>query len=177
MSIRICAIVAMSDNRVIGRDGGLPWHIPEDLKNFKKITMSKPIIMGRKTFDSIGRPLPGRDNLVLSRTKLTIMHKANADGTPGHIKHLAPPHPVQEALHLAKALAREANQNEIMIIGGGEIYHGTLAITDRIYLTQVHQTIEGDTLFPALNKAEWRETAREDHAGFSFITLDRIKPL
>ena len=174
MTVIIAAIAAMSDNRVIGREGQLPWHLPEDLKHFKQVTMGKPVIMGRKTFDSIGRPLPGRDNFVLSRTNLIIHHKAKADGSPGHVQHLAPMHPIQEAIHLAKEIARQEGQIEIMIIGGGEIYREALPFTQRLYLTQVHQTIEGDAFFPALNDHEWKKTATEDHGGFSFVTLERV---
>jgi dihydrofolate reductase len=150
---RICAVVAMSENRVIGRDGGLPWHLPEDLKHFKTVTMGKPVIMGRKTFESIGKPLPGRANIVISRN-------FSASG-------------ITVVPDMPQAINAAGQSAEIMIVGGGQIYEQALPLTDRIYLTLVHQTIEGDTKFPELNKNEWQETARDDRGGFSFITLDR----
>ena len=167
MNVATCAIAAMAENRVIGKDGKLPWHLPEDLKHFKALTLGKPVIMGRKTFESLGKPLPGRDNLVLTRRDLRLYLKS------GHTKRLAPVHPLMEALHLAKQLARQESQPEIMIIGGGEIYRHMLPHLDRIYLTIVAGAHEGDAFFPLLPEGEWRETARDDRDGFSFLTLDR----
>lgn len=161
---RISLVVAMAENRVIGRGNALPWKISEDLKNFKKITMGKPILMGRKTYASIGRPLPGRTNIVISRDDAFA-----AEGVK-----IAP------QLTAALAKARAEDPKEIMIIGGAQIYELALPIADRIYLTEVHETIEGDAWFPKFDRADWRETAREDWPrkddtpAFSFVTLDRI---
>lgn len=156
----IALVVAMAENRVIGRGNALPWKISEDLRFFKKITMGKPIIMGRKTYQSIGRPLPGRTNIVISR---------DPDFSAEGVK-TAPD--LETAIKLAKLESPE----EIMIIGGAQIYALALPMAQRIYLTEVHEKIEGDAWFPDYNAAEWRETAREDFEGnpaFSFVTLDR----
>ena len=160
--LETAAIVAMSENRVIGRRNQMPWHLPEDLKHFKAVTLGKPVIMGRKTFESIGRPLPGRLNIVISRNFA-------ADGvvvTPN----------LAAAISAGTASADTPSPTEIMIIGGGQVYAESLPLLDRIYLTQVNRTIsDGDAFFPALPAGEWRETARDDRDGFSFITLDRVR--
>ncbi len=158
----ISMVVAKAENGVIGRDGDLPWRIPADLKYFKAITMGKPIIMGRKTYESIRRPLPGRKNIVITRDRAW-----RADG-------VAVAHSLEEAVTEAGAV------KESMIIGGAEIYRQALAQTGRIYLTEVHTTPDGDTVFPAIDTTEWRETSREDHPAtdgnpaFSFVTLERV---
>lgn len=159
---RIALVVAMAENRVIGRGNALPWKISEDLRFFKKITMGKPILMGRKTFQSIGKALPGRTNIVISR---------DPDFAAEGIK-TAPD--LETAIKLAKLESPE----EIMIIGGAEIYALALPLADRIYLTEVHAKIDGDAWFPAYDRAEWSETARTDfdsEPAFSFVTLDRIQ--
>ena len=160
---RLSAVVAVSDNGVIGRDNGLPWHLPADLQHFKRLTLGKPMLMGRKTYESIGRPLPGRRNLVLTRSM-----------------DFAPPG-VEVCHSVEHALATVADQPELMIIGGAALFELTLAKTSRIYLTRVHATVAGDVLLPSLDPAEWRETAREERAAdsanpiaISFITLDRV---
>ena len=169
MAVRVCAIAAMSENRVIGRDGGLPWHVPEDLKFFKAQTLGKPVVMGRLTFDSIGRkPLPGRTNIVVSRAS------SEAPFSPARNPIFVAD--VDEAIALAKSIAAETSQNEAMVLGGAQIYRAALPLTDRIYLTVIHRSVEGDTFFPALDEKEWRETARDDRDGFSFLTLDRVAP-
>lgn len=157
-------MVAVSRNGVIGRDGGLPWHISSDLKRFKAITMGKPIIMGRKTWESLPRkPLPGRQNIVITRQKTFTAEGAVVVGD------------VKSALKVA------GEADEIAIIGGGEIYNMFFAMTDRVYLTEVDLTVEGDTYFPKLDASEWREVAREVHpagpndsARFVLRTLDRV---
>lgn len=161
-NVIVCAIAAMSENRVIGRGGELPWHIPEDLKHFKKLTLGKPVIMGRKTFESIGgKPLPKRLNIVVSRSNLLA----------GGIVRAAT---VEDAIALARKEAQASGQNEIMIVGGGQIYAEAMPFTDRLYLTLIHQNIvNGDAFFPALDESAWRETARENRDGYSFITMDR----
>jgi len=158
----ISLIAAVTDNGVIGRGGGMPWHLPADLAHFKRTTQGKPIVMGRKTFEAIGRPLPGRRNIVVSRRSGFA------------------PAGVETAGSLADALALAGDAEEVMVIGGGELYREALPLARRLYLTRIHAAIEGDTRFPELDPADWRETGREerpadernDHA-LSFVTLER----
>jgi dihydrofolate reductase len=162
---RLSAVVAVSDNNVIGRDNALPWHLPADLQHFKRLTLGKPMLMGRRTFESIGRPLPGRRSLVLTRS---------ADFAPPGI----------EVCHtLDQALAAVAGQPDLMVIGGAALFALTLPAISRIYLTRVHATVEGGVLLPPLDPAGWRETEREERAAdaanpiaLSFITLERVSP-
>jgi dihydrofolate reductase len=149
----ISVIAAVSENGVIGREGKLPWYIPEDLKHFKKLTSGNVVIMGRKTYESIGKPLPNRINIVITRDKNKII-----DGciTVNSIE---------------EAIKKAGNDKQIFIIGGGEIYKKSLNFANKVYLTKVHQVIEGDTYFPTLNK-NWKEVRREDKEGYSFITYD-----
>lgn len=149
----ISLITAVSNNGVIGRKGRLPWHISEDLKNFKKLTENNVVIMGRKTYDSIGKPLPNRINIVVTRDKSK------------HIDGCIVVNSVEDALRKA------GSGREVFIIGGGEIYKKSLNFVDKIYLTKIHQDIEGDTYFPTLND-NWKEIRREDKKGYSFITYD-----
>lgn len=153
-------VVARAENGVIGRDNKLPWHIPADLAHFKRVTLGKPVVMGRRTFESIGRPLPGRHNIVLTR-----------DGgwaAPG----------VTVAAGLDAALAA-ADAPEVMIIGGAGVFAEALPRAARIELTEVHAAPDGDTVMPAPDPAVWREAAREDHPAadgrpaYSFVTLVR----
>ncbi len=152
----------MDRNRVIGNNDSLPWHISADLKNFKKISMGKPIVMGRKTHDSIGRPLPGRENIIITRDKTyqaegcTILN--SIDEIFEHCKDI----------------------EEVMITGGSEIYKHTLDQATRLYLTEVHTEIEGDTFFPEFNRAEWSEVSREAYTAdekndfdYSFVVLEK----
>ena len=147
----ISLIVAASTNNVIGRDGDLPWRLPEDLRRFKRLTIGKPIIMGRATHESIGRALPERQNIVL--TSRTDYQARNCD----------------VAASPAAALDLAGDAEEIMVIGGGQIYRAFLPHAQRIYMTRVHETIDGDTFFPELDQAAWqlRESqdlpASEDH--------------
>jgi dihydrofolate reductase len=142
-------IVAVAENGVIGSFGGLPWRMSSDLKTFRRITMGKPLIMGRRTFDSIGKPLDGRDNIVVTRD-------AHFD-VPG-VTALAS---VGEALTLARVLASTRGADEIMVIGGAAIYEAVLPQADRIYFTEVHARPEGDRHFPALDRTVWHEVSRE----------------
>lgn len=158
----ITFVVAMSENRVIGVDNGLPWRLPADLRHFKAITMGKPVLMGRKTFDSIGRALPGRRNIVVSRT-------------PGYEASGC-----ESVDSIDEALARVAQEPEIMVIGGASFYEQLLPRADRIHLTLVHTELEGDAFFPALNMAQWREVSREEHGvdernpfSYSFLIYER----
>ena len=159
----------MARNRVIGRNGKLPWRLPAELQYFKAVTMGKPIIMGRKTFDSIGRPLPGRTNIVVTR---------RADFSVEGIVTAAD---LSAAIALGEAAARENDVDEIMVIGGGEIYAQSLPRADRIYLTEVQAEIDGDTVFPALDPTVWHERDRRpnpadgDIPGYDFVRLEHIR--
>ena len=160
---RITHIVAMADNRVIGRDGGMPWHIPEDFKFFKKTTMGRALVMGRKTYASIGRALPGRLNVVVTRD--AAFH---ADGV------VAQPS-LDAALAYCRAHSAEWGE-EIFVIGGGEIYRQTLAAAERIYLTQVHRTVDGDTTYPALDLTAFVVTpigGGDSPEPYTMLRLDR----
>ncbi|TIC78742.1 dihydrofolate reductase [Crenobacter intestini] len=138
-------VVAMARGRVIGKDNAMPWHLPEDLKHFKAVTLGKPIIMGRKTWDSIGRPLPGRRNIVVTRNEAW-----RAEGA--------------EAVHsLADALARVGEVDEACVIGGGELFAQALALADRLELTEIDIEVAGDAFFPAWDDGSWQESAREAH--------------
>jgi dihydrofolate reductase len=161
---RVALVVAVSRNGVIGRDGGLPWHISSDLKRFKEITMGKPVIMGRKTWESLPRkPLPGRRNIVITRQ--AGYQAEGAETVRG----------ADEALALCQGLP------EVSVIGGGEIYGLFWPLAQRIYLTEVDLEVDGDTHFPAVTAPEWREVSREVHApgprdsaGFVLRVLDRV---
>ena len=159
----ISIIVAKSSNNVIGNEGNLPWHIPEDLKNFKSLTMGKPMIMGRSTFESIGKALPGRKNIVMTRDK---KYQAN---------DISVAHTLQEAL----IMCDEAR--EIMIIGGGEIYKLFFGMVNRIYLTNVEKHIDGDVFFPDIDLSKWKMIRKEEYPlnterkiGFNLEVLERI---
>lgn len=167
--VSVAFILARADNGVIGRAGGLPWHLSGDLKFFKAQTLGKPVVMGRKTWQSIGRPLPGRPNLVVTRDSTFRPQGAEVFAT------------VAAALQRAQDLARESAAGEVMVIGGGEIYRQTLPLASRIYLTEVHASPEGDTLFPVLDPAEWREVRRDPRVSagagqpdYSIVVLERI---
>lgn len=160
---KLSLIAAMASNRVIGKQNKMPWHLSADLAHFKSLTMGKAIIMGRKTFESIGKPLVGRQNIVLSR-----------DAT-FQAKGCTVTHSVEQALNSAN------NREEIMVIGGAELYQLFLPQADCIYLTVIDSDFDGDTYFPALNSEEWREIKRLDFPSeadlpypYSFITLEKI---
>ncbi len=166
--MKLAVIVAQATNRVIGRANKLPWHLPEDLKYFKKVTLGKPIIMGRKTFESIGRPLPGRTNIVVTRDA--------GYSRPG----IEVVHSLDAAVTLADSLCEINGIDEAMLIGGAELYAQALPQAQRLYLTQVHASVEGDAYFPAYQQQEWRELGREDYSAsgcnpydYSFIVLER----
>lgn len=161
-SPKISIVVAAAENNVIGHQGAMPWHVSGDLKNFKAITSGKPIVMGRKTFESIGRPLPGRQNIVVTR---------NADWQAEG---------VDVAATLDAALELAGNAPEIMIIGGGELYSQALPLTSRVYLTRIHTEPEGDTFFPALSEQDWAQNDSQelpqgpkDTAMATFLVFDR----
>lgn len=160
----ISYVVAVAKNGVIGREGGLPWHISSDLKRFKEITMGKPVVMGRRTWESLPRkPLPGRRNIVITRRRDFAPEGAEVAATP------------EEALALC------GDAPEVAVIGGGEIYRLFWPLVDRLYLTEVDLEVDGDTHFPAVSPAEWREVGREVHprgekdtASFILRILDRM---
>lgn len=158
----IALVVALADNGVIGRDGRLPWHLPDDLKHFRAVTWGKPVLMGRRTFESIGRALPGRRNLVLT--------SAPTPAPPG----------IEYVPDLAAALAMVRGAQELCVIGGAQLYELVLPLAMRLYLTQVHGQVEGDVRFPALDWSVWHELGREEHPAdqrhayaMSFVQLER----
>ena len=161
--MKISIVVAMAANDIIGRDNQLPWHLPADLKHFKQTTMGKPMLMGRKTWESIGQPLPGRTSIVITRDR-----SYTAEGC--------------KVVHsIDAAMAAAAGQEEVMIIGGADLYRQLLPRTDTIYLTRVHEAFEGDTHFPEISQREWHEVERSDHEAdeknpydYSFIRLERV---
>ncbi len=166
--MRLAMIAAQSLNRVIGINNKLPWYLPGDLKYFKQVTLGKPIVMGRKTFESIGKPLPGRTNIVITRD--------TAWDHPG----VRVVHGLDEGIELAESLALIDGVDEAVVIGGAEIYSLCLPRADRLYLTQVHAEVNGDAFFPALTASEWDEVGREDFKAdgpnpydYSFIVMDR----
>ena len=160
----ISAIVATGKNGVIGSNNEIPWYLPADLAYFKKTTIGKPIIMGRNTFHSIGRPLPKRTNIVITRDPFF-----SAEG-------ILVAHDIEEAL----TLAQETGATEVFIIGGGQIYRQSMDYWDKIYLTEVDIQVEGDTFFPEINSTEWREISRNIHTSdekneyaYSFVELEK----
>ncbi len=166
----ICLIVAAAENGVIGRDGRMPWHLPSELKYFRSRTMGKPVIMGRKTFQSIGKPLPGRTNIVITRDQAFT-----ADGTTvvGSL---------EEALAAARIAASASGVMEIMVLGGAEIFRQALPLAARVYLTRVATNPEGDTYFPALNSDQWLlleetviQASTPDMLGATACVYQRIK--
>ncbi|MBN8207637.1 dihydrofolate reductase [Bacillus sp. NTK071] len=158
----ISFLLAMDEQNLIGKNNDLPWHIPADLAYFKKMTTGKPIVMGRKTFESIGKALPGRENYLISRKDLeyegvTVLHS------------------IEEFFELTRN-----QEKEWFVIGGAEIYRQILPHADRLYITEIHESFEGDTYFPTFSKEEWKETSREKHLKddrnkyeFDFVIYDR----
>lgn len=161
----VSLVVAASENGVIGRDNGMPWHLPDDLKHFKALTLGRHLLLGRKTFEAIGRPLPGRTTLLLTRA---------ADFVPAGVTRVST---VEEALAVAAAAGAE-----LVIGGGGQVYRLALPYVQRIHLTRIHAVIDGDTHFPDLD-SQWREVERVEHPAddrhaqaMTFITLERARP-
>lgn len=160
--MRLSLIAAMDRNRLIGAGNGLPWHLPADLAHFKRLTVGKPIVMGRRTFESIGRPLPQRENIVVSRNPDFMAEGCTVV------------HGLLEAIEAARGVA------EVMIIGGASLYVEALPLAGRMYLTLIDAEFEGDTWFPAYDPQQWREVASESRAAddanpyaLRFVTLDR----
>lgn len=168
MSIRLAMMAAKASNNVIGRDNKLPWYLPNDLKYFKQVTLGKPIVMGRNTWESLKRPLPGRTNIVISRQADYVAEGAKVVGT------------LDEALELAGHVAHIDGQDELVVIGGAQIYALALPRAERLYLTEVHADVPGDTYFPAVDAAQWREIGRDDFQAkgpnpydYSFVVYER----
>ena len=164
--MKLSIVVAMSVNRVIGRDNALPWKLPADLKHFRELTLGHHLLMGRKTFESIGRPLPGRTTVVITRQ--------DGYAREGIL--------VVSSVDEAVELASKAGEPEAFIAGGAEIYQQTLQRADRLYLTLVHRSFQGDTLFPEFDKSAWQEVSRKDlepdeenSCAMSFLTYEKIK--
>ena len=159
---RISLIVAMDENGLIGRNGQLPWRLPEDMKHFRRLTLGKTVLMGRKTFESLGQPLDQRQNWVLSRDPAFRASGCRVFG------------------NLSEALAAQ-NDGELMVIGGAELYHQALPLVQRLHVTRVHAKLEGDTWFPPYNATEFRETECSEHPAdarhayaYCFMTLERV---
>ncbi len=161
--MKIAVISAMAENRVIGKENDLPWRLPADLRHFRRLTLGKPVIMGRRTYESLGRPLPDRTNIIVTGNRryqaagCTIVHS------------------------LEEAMGQAAGAPEVMVIGGGSLYAEALPRAHRLYLTLVHRVFAGDVSFPEFDLSQWREVEREDHGpdernpvAYSFITLERI---
>lgn len=162
----VSAIVATAKNNVIGKDNGIPWYLPADLKFFKRTTLNRHIIMGRKTYESIGHPLPKRTNIIITRNLYYV------------ISNCLVAHSIEEAL----AIAKDNDEVEVFIIGGSEIYKKAMPFLDRIYLTEVNLEIEGDTFFLSLSPSEWKEVSSETHLPdeknkyeYTFKLLERKK--
>lgn len=160
---RISLVAALARNRVIGRDGALPWHLPEDLRHFKALTLGHPVVMGRRTWESIGRPLPGRRNVVITRQ----------DGYAAT--------GAEVFRDLDSALQALAGAAEVFVIGGGEVYAAALPLADRLHLTELHAEVPGDALFPRFDPDDWVQASREPHAAhggmrYDFVVYDRRRP-
>ena len=166
--MRLALICAMGKNRVIGKDNGLPWHLPGDLKHFKQTTLGSPIIMGRKTWESIGRPLPNRINIIVSRSS-----EIKSDG----VKTFSS---LPDALELAEKSLMNIDSNEIFVIGGAELYKEAFPLARRLYLTRVDSVINGDTYLEGFDEEDWVEISREhfnaassEGYNYSICVLDR----
>lgn len=173
--MKLALIAAVADNNAIGINNKMPWYLPGDLRYFKAVTMGKPIIMGRKTFDSLKKPLSGRTNIVITRDKdwhhegVKVVHC------------LADAIALAEALILAEAPALINGNEEVMVIGGEQIYRLAIEQADRLYLTRVYQSFDGDAFFPEINQQQWQETSRKDIQSeddqpltYSYLVLDRV---
>lgn len=163
--MRLSLIAAIDEGHLIGSDGGMPWHLPADMKNFRRVTMGKPIIMGRKTYESIGKPLDGRDNIIITRN------------TDFHVDGCMIARSIEDAI----AAAESTGASEAMVIGGGQLYEQTIERADCLYLTLIRTHLVGDTYFPDYNQYEWEEVSNtEFHADdknpfdLNFIVLERV---
>jgi dihydrofolate reductase len=155
--LKTVIIAAVASNGVIGVDGGLPWHLPEDMARFKDLTMGHVLVMGRATFESIGRPLPGRVTVVLTRDETWDRDDVEVARS------------LTEALDVARSLGKDA-----FIAGGAEVYRAALGLANVLELTEVHAEPDGDTTFPDVNWSQWRELSRERREGFDFVTYEQV---
>ncbi|WP_411966706.1 dihydrofolate reductase [Haloferax sp. YSSS75] len=164
-TVRFVLVAAVADNRVIGRDGDMPWHLPEDLQHFKQTTMGHPVVMGRKTYESIARqldgPLPGRHSVVLTSRDLDLPEGAETAAS------------IAEAVDASVAAAAEMGVETVYVVGGATVYEQFLDRASRMVLTELDDAHEGDTRFPDWDPDEWVETDRDDRDGFSFVVYDR----
>jgi len=168
--MKLSLIVAQSKNRVIGNNNELPWRLPKDLQYFKRVTLGKPIIMGRKTYDSIGRPLPGRVNIVISSNQALVIEGVTVVTS------------LQGALDLAKVVCEEQEIDEVMVMGGAQVYRQALPLVDRLYITQVDAVIDGDAFFPEIDYSHYQQVDDEQHFAdesnpynYQFLTFDKCK--
>jgi dihydrofolate reductase len=168
---KITLVVAVAENGMMGKSGDLPWSLPGDLKQFKEKTVGKPVLMGRKTYQSLGHALPNRPNIVLSSNPLYRVDDAKVVTT------------LDAALTLAREEAERLGAEEISVIGGAALFSEIMPRAERMYYTEVHASPEGDTLFPTFDRREWQEVARKgplksakDQYPYSFVTLERIRP-
>jgi dihydrofolate reductase len=161
VALPVTLVAAMGRNRVIGLDGDMPWHFSEDLAHFKRTTMGGTMVMGRKTFDSIGRPLPGRRTIVITR---------NTEWARDGVEVV---HSLGEALELA-ATSEPRHSAGVFVVGGGDVYAQALPIADRLVLTEIDDAPEGDTYFPEWSRDEWTETARTEAGELAFVTWERV---
>ncbi|MFT5083649.1 MAG: dihydrofolate reductase [Lentisphaeria bacterium] len=166
--VSLAIVVAVAENGTIGKQNGLPWRLPEDLKYFKKTTMGHPVVMGRKTYESIGRPLPGRDNIVITRQE------------GWSVEGVQIAHSIGDAIVQASACATSRRVEQIMVIGGAELYTRVLPQCECLYLTEVHSIVEGDAFFPEFDRNLWVEISRQFHSAsevnpypYSFVVLKR----
>jgi dihydrofolate reductase len=172
--VPLAIVAAIAENGVIGDGRGLPWHLPSDLQHFRKVTMGKPLLMGRKTFESIGRVLPGRETIVVTRDR--TFHPSPGDGqTTIHVTH-----DLEAALALAEARAREMGAEEIILAGGGNLYESLIGHAERMHLTFVDIAPAGAVIFPKIDWSKWLEVSRvrprpsaKDEATFAFVDFDR----
>lgn len=168
--MKIVLVAAIGENGVIGRDGQLPWRLKSDLQHFKKVTLNRPVVMGRKTYESIGRLLPQRTNIVLTRDFGLV--------APGAVLATS----LDGALAFARDDAKKRGVDEIMVIGGSDVFAATMAFADRLEITRVHASPEGNVVFPPIDPHEWREVAREQHergpqddVDFTTLTYERVR--
>ena len=170
-NVKVSLIAAVAENGVIGKDGKLPWHIRSEFQYFRNTTVGRPIVMGRKSFESLGKPLPKRANIIVTRDKGFAVEGAIVT------------HSLEEGINIARGIAEKDGVDELFIGGGSEIYRLSLPGADRLYLTEVHMKPQGDTLFPAFDREEWQEVKREFHkakegetADYTITVLERKLP-
>jgi dihydrofolate reductase len=169
--MKIVLVAAVAENGVIGRGGTLPWRLKSDMQHFARLTIGRPVVMGRKTYESIGQPLRGRTNIVITRD-------------PGYgAEGIVVAHSLEKAMQMARDDAQMREADSIAVIGGSGVFDETMPMADRLEITEVHASPEGDTFFPSIDAKLWRETARvrhpaapQDDADMSFITYERVRP-